>query len=121
MGPLVARVSAAIWPGSQSRHQQGSLGGARQATHHYAAIIYASHDGGSCAGGLGERHAARMQRGVAVVVGEVEARHGGCCCVEGSDNGRAIDFGLAAAPRCLGRTVCGVGELKTSSTLGIDG
>lgn len=45
-------------------------------TYHYASVIQAAHDGGTCAGGFGERDASRVESLVAVVVGEVEARHG---------------------------------------------
>ena len=41
-----------------------------------AALEQTSHDGGSRAGSLGERHALCVQRSIAVVVGEVEAGQG---------------------------------------------
>lgn len=47
-------------------------------TYHHTAIVYATDDGSACAGGLGQRDTARMQGCIAVVVGEVEARHDGC-------------------------------------------
>ena len=37
-------------------------------TDHYTAIIYASYDGSTCAGGLGKRDASGVQRSIAVVV-----------------------------------------------------
>lgn len=46
-------------------------------TYYDTAIIYATNNGRSGTGSLGQRHAARVQGRVAVVVGKGEARHGG--------------------------------------------
>lgn len=45
-------------------------------THHNTAIKYASNNGCSSTGRLWERHSSSMEGRIAVVVGEVEARHG---------------------------------------------
>lgn len=45
-------------------------------TYNYTAIEYTSHNGGTCARGLGQRHALGVKRRIAVVVGKVEAGHG---------------------------------------------
>lgn len=42
-----------------------------------AAVEQRTHNGRSCAGRLGQRHALGVEGGIAVVVGEVEAGHGG--------------------------------------------
>jgi hypothetical protein len=47
----------------------------RYATYHNTTIEYTSHDSCSGAGGLGERHTSSVESRIAVVVGEVEARH----------------------------------------------
>jgi hypothetical protein len=44
---------------------------------HHAAVKQGAHNGGSCAGCLGQRDALCVEGGIAVVVGEVEAGHGG--------------------------------------------
>lgn len=66
-------------------------------TYHDTSIKYATHDGGSCAGGLGQWDASRVQRCVAVVVGEVEPWHDGgslcqlwCCVFEKDHESRRI-------------------------------
>lgn len=44
-------------------------------THHNAAVKDTADNGCSCAGRLGQRHSPGVQGRIAVVVGEVEARH----------------------------------------------
>lgn len=44
-----------------------------------AAVEETADNGGSGAGGLGEGHTLGVEGGIAVVVGEVEAGHGGDC------------------------------------------
>lgn len=44
-------------------------------THHNATVEDAADNGCSCAGRLGQRHSPGVQGRIAVVVGEVEARH----------------------------------------------
>lgn len=68
--------------------------------YHHAIVIDTADNGRSGAGGLGERHALGVESEVAVVVGEVEARHGGGSCqvarsgckLSGAGRGRGMDW-----------------------------
>lgn len=62
-GNRVARRGS--WP---PRMCAGNAWASADQTYHYTSIKYASYDGSSCAGGLGQRDATRVQRGIAVVV-----------------------------------------------------
>ena len=55
----------------------GAGGCARVGGDDDAAVEDAADDGGAGAGGFGEGDAAGVEGGIAIVVGEVEARHGG--------------------------------------------
>lgn len=59
----------------QQQQQQEKKPGFFFPTHHNATVEDAADNGCSCAGGLGQRHSPGMQGRIAVVVGEVEARH----------------------------------------------
>jgi hypothetical protein len=55
----------------------GTAGGTCVCRNDDAAVEETSDNGGSCAGGVWQRHALGVQGGVAVVVREIEARHVG--------------------------------------------
>jgi hypothetical protein len=57
----------------------GATGGSCVCGNNHAAVEETAHNGGSCAGRLGEWHTLRVEGCIAVVVGEVEAAHGDGC------------------------------------------
>lgn len=78
IGPLVALVSAAICNPSKSvslaRHGTREFGSISE-PYHNALIVDASHNCCTSAGGFGKGNTPGVESRVAVVVGEVEARH----------------------------------------------
>lgn len=99
MGPDVARVSAAIYSALLTVELWAGFGGIGE-TYNDASIVETAYDGCAGAGGFGEGDAARVEGGVAVVIGEVKTDHFG----RGLRRLRVDLWGWMASPNAMSYT-----------------